>query len=178
MVKTQRKRSNKNFVAIPMEGSFNISTLASKGVISDDFPTTAFTEDLFVISIDIMAEILVITSGEGNPSMFGFAHGDYTDAEIAEALNVALTGPGSKIEQERSRRLVRKVGPFYGNELNTHTSMRLSGKQGPGETRTKIKFMIQSGQTIRVFVYNKSGAVYTTGAVCKFFGTLYGRWVV
>ncbi len=177
LAKRRRSRS-RGFVAIPFSGSFVLSTLGSDAVVIGDLFGGNLTEDFYAISMDIDAEILNITAGEGNPSMLGIAHSDYTAAEIAENLNVTLLGPGTKIEQERSRRLVRKGATFHGNELNTHTSMKASGKFGPGPQRMKIKFVIQNGKTLDVFVYNKSGAVYTTGATCKFWGTIYGRWIL
>ncbi len=171
---------NKGFVAIPFEGSFNLGALASDAVVSTDMLGGDLTEDFFAISCDIEAELIALTAGEGNPSMLGIAHGDYANTEIAEALLVKLLGPGNKIEQERARRLVRKSGTFHGDGLNTATEMAMQGRKGPGIDRVKLKFMLQSGVSkgLSVFVFNKSGAVYTTGGVCKFWGTLYGRWVL
>ncbi len=174
----KRSRNSKNFVALPISGSGAIGSLADLSVVSDDVFSADLNEDLYMISADLICNVVGLTAGEGDPSMFGIAHGDYTDAEIAEKLNVALLGPGSKIEQERSRRLVRNVGPLYGNGLNTHTDMRLSGKTGPGITRTKIKFVIQSGKNLKAFLYNRSGGTITTGAVLQYSGTIYGRWML
>jgi len=175
----KHKRNGKNFVAIPFSGSFNLGSLVADAVALGDLFGGNLTEDFYAISLDIDSEILVLTAGEGNPSLLGLAHGDYSAAEIAEALNVQLLGPGSKIEQERQRRLVRKAGTFHDTAgLNSQTSMRMEGRLGPGSQRVKLKFVIQSGKTLDVFVYNQSGATIATGAVCKFFGTIYGRWIL
>ncbi len=165
-------------MAIPFSGSFAIGALADNAVAVGDLFGGALTEDFFAISADIDAEITGLTAGEGNPSVLGLAHGDYTAAEIAENLNVTLLGPGTKIEVERQRRLVRKGGTFHGNDLSTNDSMKMGGRFGPGSTRIKLKFVVQDGKTIDVYVYNQSGAVYTTGSTCHFFGTIYGRWIL
>lgn len=173
-----KKRRNSGFVAIPFEGTFVLGALANKTVAVGDLFGGNLTEDFYAISADIDSEILGITAGEGNPSVLGLAHGDYSAAEIAENLVVKLLGPGTKIEQEQQRRLVRKAGTFHGNQINTHIEMKMDGARGPGSQRVKLRFVIQSGKTMDVFVFNKSGAVYTTGATCKFFGTIYGRWIL
>ncbi len=173
-----RHNRRKGFVSIPFEGTFAIGALANKAVAIGDLFGGNLTEDFYAISCDIDAEIVGLTAGEGNPSVLGLAHSDYSVAEIAENLVVKLLGPGNKIEQEQQRRLVRKAGTFHGDQLNTAIEMPMSGKTGPGEQRVRLKFVIQNGKTLDVFVFNKSGAVYTTGATCKFFGTIYGRWIL
>ncbi len=174
----RKGRNNKGFVAIPVDASVTIGALGSKSVAVADLMGGNLTEDFFAISADIQAELNGLTAGEGDPSMVVLAHGDYSAAEIAEHLVVKLLGPGNKIEQERARRLVRKVGPMYGNELESQTSMSLGGRSGPGMTRTKLKFMIQSGKTLDIGLYNNSGATLTTGASMRVTGTIYGRWVI
>ncbi len=178
MAKHSRRRSSKSFVAIPVDVSITIGALTSKAVAIADLMGGNLTEDFYAISSDIQAEINNLTAGEGDPSMIVLAHGDYTAAEIAEHLVVKLLGPGNKLEQERQRRLVRKVGPMYGNEFESQTSMQLAGRQGDGLVRTKLKFVINSGKTLSVGFYNNSGATLTTGASVRVTGTVYGRWIL
>ncbi len=176
--KKTTRRSNKNFVAIPITGTIPILSLGDGVVVAGDVFGGNLTEDFYALSADIMAEIVGITSGEGNPTMAGFAHGDYTVTELKENLEVTLLGPGTKIEVERSRRLVRKTGMFRSNDP-AHVTMALSGRYSDGGlTRTKLKFIVNSGKTLKFWAHNKSGAVYTTGANLKFEGTVYGRWMI
>ncbi len=178
MASKPRRRSRKGFVAIPVDATITIGAVGSKAVAIADLMGGNLTEDFFAISADLQAQVLGLTQGEGDPSMLVLAHGDYTVAEIAEALVVKLLGPGSKIEQERTRRLIRKVGPFYGDGLSTQLTMDLAGRKGPGLVRTAIKFLINSGKTLSVGFYNNSGATMTTGATVRITGTVYGRWVI
>ncbi len=177
---TRRKRSrnSKNFVALPFGATLSLGTLADQAVVSTSLLGGNLTEDLYAISMDVLADIGGLTAGEGEPALLGVAHGDYANTEIAEALNVILLGPGNKIEQERARRLVRKVGTFHGNDLNTQVQMKMIGRDGSRLVRIKLKFMVQSGQDLSIFVQNLSQGTLTTGAVLKFSGTAYGRWII
>ncbi len=175
---TKRKRRSSNFVAIPINGELTVGALANQAVAVDDVFGGNLTEDLFVMSVDIQGVMIDITAGEGDPSQLGFSHGDYTAAEVAECLNVILLGPADKITQERARRLVRKTGLLAGNGIDSQTSMTLIGKDGGRVIRTKCKFTIQSGTTLEMWLFNNSGAVYTTGARFRYSGTVYGRWLV
>ncbi len=176
--KPRRKRSNKNFAALPINGTLALSTLGSAVVLVGDLFLGNLTEDFYAISTDLSAEITALTAGEGEPMFCGFAHGDYSVANIKEHLEVKLLGPGNKIEQEQTRRLIRKAGSFSGDGTNTQTNMRLGGRTGEANIRTKLKFVIQSGKTLNLYVYNFSGAALTTGATLRWTGTVYGRWIL
>ncbi len=165
-----RKRNrNRNFVAIPIDSGITLSTLANATALSGSL-VAALTEDLYCISADLTWSIQGLTPGEG-PVYVGVAHGDYSDTEITEALTVSLTGPGNKIEQERSRRLVRRAGGFPGilaeEVLNDGRPLRI-----------KLKFTVQNPKTIKLFAFNRSGAALTTGGIVRVFGDLYGRWLL
>ncbi len=178
MAKHSRKRRSGNFVAIPINGSLTVGALANQAVVLDDILGGNLTEDLFVMSVDIQGAMIGLTAGEGDPSQLGFCHGDYTAAEVAENLNVILLGPASKIQQEQARRLVRKTGLLAGDGLATQVAMTLIGKDGSRLVRTKLKFTVQDGVTINMFLFNNSGATMTTGATFRYSGTVYGRWLV
>ncbi len=174
-----RSRKSKNFVAIPFNGTLALTTIANKAVKVDDALGGALTEDLFVISSDLIGEIQGLTPGEGEPSIAGFSHGDYDVTEIGENLNVTLLGPGTKIEQERARRLVRKAGSFLsGGGTNVQTNLSMIGRDGSRISRTKLNFVVQSGKTFNVWLQNLSEATFTTGAILVYSGTLYGRWIL
>lgn len=173
-----RRKGSKGFVAIPVEATLTLGALASKGVAVADLMGGNLTEDFYAISADLTAQVLGLTAGEGDPSLLVLAHGDYTAAEIAEHLVVKLLGPGNKTEQERQRRLVRKVGPFYSQGLVDQIEMFLRGKDGSGLVRTTLKFIVNSGKTLDVGFYNNSGATMTTGATVRIAGTVYGRWII
>ncbi len=174
---TRKQSRSKNFVAIPFDGNLTLSTLGSGVVLSDNLLSGNLTEDLFGISVDIMAEVVGLAAGEGDPSIIGVSHGDYTDTEIQEALDVVMLGPGNKIEQERARRLVRKVG-FLTADGVSQAAMTLIGSGGSRLIRTRLRFVVQSGKNLDIFIQNISGANLTTGASLRYSGTLYGKWIL
>ncbi len=176
--KRSKKRSSKNFVSLPFSGTVALLTLGNVTVKIASLLGANLNEDLYVISTDMSAEINGLTPGEGEPSFIGFAHGDYSETEIKEHLEVKLLGPGNKLEQEKSRRLIRKAGAFYGDGLNTQTNMKLEGRLGSAQIRTRIKFVVESGKPFNVYLYNASGAALQTGSVLRFHGTIYGRWIL
>lgn len=87
-----RRRSNRNFVAIPFTAAVALGTLGSGGVISGDLLGSALGEDLYILSIDGQWAVRSITAGEG-PLQVGFAHDDLSTTEIGEYLTAELTDP-------------------------------------------------------------------------------------
>ncbi len=168
--------SGRNFAVLPFNSDQALGALADDGVISSAL-NGVLTHDFYAISADLTAAVTGLTAGEGDPSRVGFAHGDYSDAEIAAKLNLALLGPGNKIAQEISRRQIRTAANFHGDALNTQTSMNLIGRDGSRLIRTALKFMIQSGQELQIWFQNQHGGTLTTGASLRFSGQIYGRWV-
>ncbi len=108
-----------------------------------------------------------LTAGEG-PIVCGFAHGDYTVTEVKEALESASSiSIGNKVENERSRRWVRKVGVFSGQD----TAQRLADGV---PVKTRLNWTIPIGTNLNMFAYNDSATLLTTGARVKFNGV---AWV-
>ncbi len=164
-----KRRGTPNLTNIPIDSGITLSTLANATVLSGSLIAT-LTEDLHLIHADLAWSIQGLTPGEG-PIYVGIAHGDYSDAEILEALLASLTGPGNKIEQEQSRRLVRRIGGFPGILAE---EVLADGQQ----IRTRLNFTVQSAKTVKMFAFNRSGGTLTTGAVIRVFGSVFGRWLV
>ncbi len=165
----RRGRGSKNFVAIPVTAAITLGTLANNTVVKGSLLGTLL-EDLYVISADLIWTIRSLTVGEG-PIEVGVVHSDYTVTEILENLDVTLLGPGTKIEQERSRRLVRRIGMFNG--LGSEEVLN------DGQViRTKMRFTCQDGKDLDAWVRNSSGATLITGAIVQVHGTVYGRWML
>ncbi len=179
-VAQRKRRARPALVVIPVSGSLALSTLGDDTVLTTNMLSGNLTEDFFVISTDISMSLRGLTAGQGDPMTAVIAHGDYTDAEILEGLKPALLGPGGKIEQERSRRLVRKVGVLQqqGVADDTFTSMNMIGKDGSRIVRTKCRFTIESGKDFSIGVWNRSGGALATGAQIEWAGEVYGRWRV
>ncbi len=177
MPKKTARRSNKNFVAIPFDNSIALSTLTNGAVLSVGLIGANFTNNFFAISADLAASIDGLTAGEGVPSDAGINHGDYSNLQIQENQEVALTGPGDKIALERTRRLVRKSGVLNSFDTSAKTETTLIGKLGSRIVRTSLKFVIQKDRSIESWVRNRSGTALQTGATYRISGTLYGRWI-
>ncbi len=166
--KTSRRKRRGNFVTIPFTTSLALSTLADEAVISADLLANAFGEDIYVLSIDASFSIRDLTGGEV-PIRVGFAHGDLTDAEIAESLQAELTDPDDIIAKERSRRPVRTAGMFG---LSAAEQVLADGNV----KRVPMKFSVGNDHDIGVWAQNQSGATLTTGAIVECHGQIYGRW--
>ncbi len=177
MARKARKRRNSGFVAIPFDDDLALGALASNAVVLGGVFGANLLEDLYVISADLTAVVTDLTAGQGDQLTIGFSHEDYSAAEVAENLNVQLLGPGSKIEQEQARRLVRRTGSMMPID-QAATQAKMIGRDGSHLTRTKLKFVVQSGHDLDIWVMNRSGAALTTGATVKFSGTVYGRWIL
>ncbi len=171
MVKHKKKYPSrrKNFVAIPFFAELLLSTLADDTVIKVSMLSQNFGEDIFCISVDVLASIVDLTAGEV-PLIFGVAHNDLTVSEILEFLDSELTDPDDLIQKERSRRPVRRIGVFSKGSVS---EIELNdGKK----IRQTMKFSVGDGHNVALFIANRSGATLTTGAGLKVSGTLFGRW--
>ncbi len=164
----RKRRSRKNFVAIPFTNSFPLLTLADATVLAGG-TTTALGEDLFIISVDLYASIRGLTSGEV-PLFVGFAHNDLTVTEIKEALSANLANPDDIIQKERSRRPVRRAGQFGRSGF---TDLDLNNGV---VVRVPIRFTVGNSFELDIWVLNESGAALTTGATIEYQGVIYGRW--
>ncbi len=165
---SRKRRYPKGFVAIPVNVSLALAALASDTILSADL-LASLVEDLYISSIKGYWSLIGATPTEG-PLNMGFAHGDYTVNEIEEKLDANVSDPDDKIAVERSRRLVRSAGIFpviTANEV-LHGGIPVS---------TTMKFVVGDGKAVSFWVYNRSGAVLTTGATIGFIGTVFGRWL-
>ncbi len=160
---------NRNFVVIPFENTLALSTLATDAVLTDP-ALASLEEDLFVISVDCQFQIDGLTQSEG-PITVGWAHGDLSVAEIAEAINAAPTGPRDIIANERARRPVRKAGRFSGLTAEETLNNGLP-------IRNVCKFLVSDGVPFNMWARNRSGSALTTGAQIKYGGVVYGQWKV
>ncbi len=104
-----------------------------------------------------------LTTDEG-PVIVGFAHSDYTVAEIKEAIEASASiSVGNKVEQERANRLVRQVGIFMEN-----------GALNDGEPiSTKLNWLIPIGKEVNVFAYNDDTVILATGSRVNFNGNMW-----
>lgn len=161
------KHSKRGFRALPIDKTLTAGTPAAGAVVKADM-NSVVDSDFYCISIDCTWGKSNGTIGEG-PIVVGIAHGDYSAAQIEEHLeSIASWDSGDKLAQEKRRRQVRTVGIFPQSELDEvlNNGMRI---------KTKLGFVLQIGETLSVWVWNKSAAVLATGVLISVQGMLYGR---
>ncbi len=162
--KPTRRRRRFNLRAVRIRPELSLLTLASDTVLTVAL-TGAGTTDYRMMSVDLTYSLKNLTAGEG-PIMVGLAHSDYTVAEIKEYIDsVASISQGLKIEQERSRRLIRIVGTFV-----TEAQANLNHGE-PIKTRLNWLMAEGGGNAVNAFVFNMGTAPLTTGSFLNLIGT-------
>lgn len=166
----RRKKRDRNFVVIPFSAAVGLGALVQDTATSAGIMTLG--EDLYVISIDATWSIDNPDDADG-PIDVGFAHGDLTDTEIAEARDASLTDPDDIIAKERARRPTRLAGTFR---------QVITGGVTAGDTlndgkpiRTRMGISVGDGHTIDFWAIVR-GANLVTGSTLRLAGDIYGRW--
>ena len=163
-----RRRWGPNMARIRLNSVPGLSTTADKTALIASL-TIASDEEYRALSVKLTWALRDLTAGQG-PFFVGLAHGDYTAIEVEEWFEAAAAiSRGDKIANEKNSRLCRLVGVFNG--LATNESLN-DGKP----ISTKLNWHIPEGKTINIFVYNDSGAPFTTGASMPVSGFLTLRY--
>ncbi len=161
MAKRGRKgRSMQGYLKGNVDEELNLGTLASKTLVADTWDESP-EEKTLISSIVATWSLDGIVSGQG-PLIFGVAHSDYSDAEIEAVIeNQASWDQGSKVEQEIAKRLVRQIGQFV-NETGSGTNDVQFNDGKP--VKTKLNWRLNTGDTLKMWAYNVSGAALSTSA--------------
>ena len=170
--KGRRGRGNRGFFAKKFNFALGMGTLADITSIVADIGGN-FDEDAYIISIDALWQLRNNTVGEG-PLEVGFCHGVYTQVEVDEWQEQSSDFSSPHVNpllQETQRRKIRTAGSFSGNAAEEVLNNGMP-------IRTKMKFTIADGESIRMWAYNRAGSTRTTGADVIVSGTVYGRWRV
>ncbi len=147
-----------------VEENLALSTLGSGALVSDAWDETV-NEKSLLSSIVTTWSLDQLTGAEG-PLIFGIAHSDYTDAEISEVIQTGGSwDSGNLISQEISKRKVRQIGEFVSGEIAGVISDVIVNDGKP--IKTKLNWVLQSGDGIKMWVFNRSAATLTTGATMK-----------
>ena len=131
--------------------SVGLGTLAAQTLIGSSFPE-AVTERTLISSIVARYSMDQMTkASEVGPIFVGIAHDNYTDAEIeawvenSDSWNVAQL-----VDQEVAGRKCRKVGIFEIPATAEEAAVLNDGKP----IKTKLNWMLESGQTLKLWAYN------------------------
>ncbi len=136
-----------------------LGTLADNALIATPVADSV-SDRTYVSSVEAVYTLREVAAAADTPIVVGFAHSNYTGAEIEEYLeNANAWDEGDLVAQEQNRRQIVIVGTFA--VLGTGNQTLNDGKP----IKKKAKGMIlKEGQQIDFWAWNKSGNQLTTGA--------------
>ncbi len=156
-----KRRAFRRYIRGNVDEELQLGTLAARTLVSQLFDE-AVEERTLISSLVATYTLDQFTSAAGTgPLMVGVAHSDYTDAEIEAVVeNTASWSEGDKVSQEIAKRLVRVVGTF-GSEGGAGPTLKHTLRDGE-KIRTKLNWILTTGQSLRVWVYNLGNAAIAT----------------
>ncbi len=136
-----------------MEFELELATLASRTLVSA-IVGDSVNETTWLSSLKASWSFTDFTAGlDIGATLVGVAHSAYADSEIeAWVEQTESWETDNLIGQEIAKRKIRRVGQFTTNGLLN------DGKP----IRTKCGWMLETGQTIRIWAYNKGLQPYAT----------------
>ncbi len=167
MLAKRKGRRNRRYLRGNVESSQALGTLASNTLVAAAIGSTV--EERTLISSIVLAWALkdlteVVSDG---PVIVGVAHSDYTAAEIEEVIeNTGGWSEGNLVAQEVAKRRVRIVGIFEELGGDTTTATLQEGKM----IKTKLNWILTTGQTIDIWAYNAGASGLTGTAQLHVFG--------
>ncbi len=156
---------------VKINSSVPVGALAAGDVVTAAI-TSSTSDPLRFISVIASYSWSDIAAVIDDGLTFGFAHSDYTAAEIEECLEVAASiDLGDKIAQEQANRLVREIGTISqsGSVAANSGAMYNDGKP----VKTRLNWLMSTGDQLGLWVRNASGVVYTTGSDLTVAGDLW-----
>ena len=156
----RRRRSMGRYIRGNVDQQVDAASLAATDVVGAAF--------VGVVDGRTLATSAVLTwtiqnwtdqNGSG-PLICGLAHNSYTDAEIEEWIeSTGQWNIGSLVAQEINKRKIRQVGAFASPDAPSDLLVLNDGKA----IKTKLNWMLEEGQTLRMWVFN-SGTLAVAGA--------------
>ncbi len=145
-----------------VDESLTIAALASRDVASIDFDETV-NERTLVSSLVASYSLDDLTEGAGiGPIMVGVAHNDYTTAEVEEFIeNTQSWNEGDMIGQEVGKRKIRVIGIFR-TAASIATGLGTATLNEGKPIKTKLNWILNQGQTLRLWAYNLGTAPVAT----------------
>ncbi len=144
-----------------VDEKLSLGTLAARTLISQVFGEVV-TETTFVTSLVAAwaMDAFTVATDDG-PIMVGISHSDYTSAEIEEFIeNTGSWNVASLVQtREIGRRLIRVIGIFR-NDGSSSTAPVTLNEGRP--IRTKLKWTLNTGQSLDVWAYNLGASALAT----------------
>ncbi len=164
-----RRRRRFSLRRVRIAAFVTVGALASLDVTSGSI-TNAVSDPIRVITADLSISIADLGATIDDGQEIGLSHSDYSAAEIEECLEAAgAIDRGDKIANERANRLVRSLGQV------TETASAGAGLDWNGGQPKKIRlnWLLNTGDSITLWIRNGSGVVWTTGATVVVIGSIW-----
>ncbi len=160
MARKPRQKWTSDMQKVPVSNTLVLGTLTDVTAVSGGI-TVAALEQYRALSANLNWVLRDATEG---PILVGYAHSDYSVAEIKECLEAAQSiDQGNLIAREQASRLVRRVGLIGEGENDLNDAKPI---------RTKLNWKMTTGDTLNVFAFNQTGGTLTTGAVIVTAGSI------
>ncbi len=160
-----RRRKYRRYIRGAIDHKLQLGTLQAQTVISSNVAGTVI-DTTFVSSVAANWTLDEFSPGQNKgPVQVGLAHSDYSAAEIEEWIeNISGSwDPGDLPAQEIARRKIKIVGTFGALSTGGTASQNKYVLNEGRLVRTKLKWMLNEGDTVKVWAYNTgSGALATT----------------
>jgi len=136
----------------------NFPTLAAKALASGITNSVSDTTRLSSVEAVYGIQGLSPTEGAG-PFLVGLAHGDYSDNEIEAFIeNAGSWQIGNMVQREITTRRIRVIG-----QIQTPISAGVTSDLNDGKpVKTKLNWLLDEGQSLRLWVYNMGDAAVAT----------------
>ncbi len=158
LAKRKRGRAMGRYVKGNVDEDFALGTLAANTGILEASDTVG--ERTRITSVDVSYTLSGMTPIDNSgPIEVGFAHSDYTLAEIEEFLELTTSwNEGDLLDKEVSSRLIRRIGVF-----DTPASAGESYTLNDGKAiKTRLNWILNAGQGLNWFAYNQGGVALAT----------------
>ncbi len=146
-----KRRSMGRYIRGDMDEQLGLSTLGAKTSIKGNFDQVVNGRTL-VSSVVAIYSMTAFTKSTGDgPILVGIAHGDYSATEIDEFLEATGSwDEGDKVQQEVSKRQIRRIGVFENPADEASAAVLNDGKA----IKTKLNWILNDGQTLSLWAYN------------------------
>ncbi len=163
----RKGRNMGKYIKGNIDEDFALGTLANQTGLLE--PSDTVGERTLLTSLEAVYALAGFTAGENiGPIEVGFAHSDYSLAEIEEFLELTTSwNEGDLTDREITNRKIRRIGVFETPESAALDSVLNDGKP----IKTRLNWILNAGQGVNFWVYNTGGsAVATTDPNCHIVG--------
>ncbi len=152
-------RKFRKYLRGSIDHRLDLGTLAANTLIGSNLQDV-LEEQAYVSSVKAAYTMDQFTeTPDVGPFLCGWAHSDYTDAEIEAFIeNAGSWSQGDMVQQEVAKRRIKQVGVFQNQTgVNEWSTIR------DGATfTTKLGWLLTTGDTLKFWVYNMGLAAVAT----------------